>query len=36
MILAGIFFVNPANSINFSVYPPKEAFSFNLRPSVII
>ncbi len=36
MVLAGIFFDNPANSINFSVYPLEEAVRLNLRPPVII
>lgn len=36
MVLAGVFFDNPANSINFSVYPLEEAVRLNLRPPVII
>ncbi len=36
MVLAGIFFDNPANSVNFSVYPLEEAVRLNLRPPVII
>jgi len=36
MVLAGIFFDNPANSVTFSVYPLEEAVRLNLRPPVII
>ena len=36
MVLAGVFFDNPANSINFSVYPLKEAVRLNLRPPTIM
>ena len=36
MVLAGIFFDNPANSINFSLYSLKEAVRLNLRPPTIM
>lgn len=36
MVLAGVFFDNPANSINFSIYPLTEAVRLNLRPPVIM
>lgn len=31
LLLAGIFFDNPANSIHFSIYPLEEATRLNLR-----
>jgi len=36
MVLAGVFFDNPANSINFFVYPLEEAVRLNLRPPTIM
>ena len=36
MVLAGIFFDNPANSINFSLYSLKKAVRLNLRPPTIM
>ncbi|MDZ7671653.1 MAG: diguanylate cyclase [Halanaerobiales bacterium] len=35
-VLAGVFFDNPANSINFSVFPLEEAVRVNLRPPIIM
>lgn len=36
LLIAGIFFDNPANSIHFSIYPLEEATRLNLRPAIIL
>ncbi|MFO7814456.1 MAG: diguanylate cyclase [Halanaerobiales bacterium] len=36
LIVAGVFFDNPANTINFSIFPLKEAIRVNLRPPTIL
>ncbi|MGM0446299.1 MAG: GGDEF domain-containing protein [Bacillota bacterium] len=35
-VLAGVFFDNPANSINFNIFPLEEAVRVNLRPPLIM
>jgi LytS/YehU family sensor histidine kinase len=36
IVAAGVFFDNPANTINFNIYPLEEAIRVNLRPPLII
>ena len=36
IVAAGVFFDNPANTINFTIYPLKEAIRVNLRPPIIM
>jgi len=35
-VVVSVFFDNPANSINFNIFPLSEAIRFNLRPPVIM